>query len=48
MAVGTMEEIIDDDHAIISTASGPEFYVSIMSFVDKESTGTQLSGSIAL
>jgi 26S proteasome regulatory subunit T2 len=36
MAVGTMEEIIDDDHAIISTASGPEFYVAIMSFVDKD------------
>ncbi|KIY61485.1 26S proteasome subunit P45 [Cylindrobasidium torrendii FP15055 ss-10] len=36
MAVGTMEEIIDDDHAIISTSSGPEYYVSIMSFVDKD------------
>ena len=36
MAVGTLEEIIDDDHAIISTASGPEFYVSIKSFVDKD------------
>lgn len=36
MAVGTLEEIIDDDHAIISTASGPEHYVSIMSFVDKD------------
>lgn len=36
MAVGTLEEIIDDEHAIISTASGPEFYVSIMSFVDKD------------
>lgn len=36
MAVGTMEEVIDDDHAIISTASGPEHYVSIMSFVDKD------------
>jgi hypothetical protein len=36
MAVGTCEEIIDDDHAIISTSSGPEFYVSIMSFVDKD------------
>ena len=36
MAVGTLEEIIDDDHAIISTASGPEFYVSIMSVVDKD------------
>ena len=36
MAVGTMEEIVDDDHAIISTSSGPEFYVSIMSYVDKD------------
>lgn len=36
MGVGTLEEIIDDDHAIISTASGPEYYVSIMSFVDKD------------
>lgn len=36
MHVGTLEEIIDDDHAIISTATGPESYVSIMSFVDKD------------
>ena len=36
MAIGTLEEIIDDDHAIISTASGPESYVPIMSFVDKD------------
>jgi len=36
MMVGTLEEIVDDDHAIISTASGPESYVSIMSFVDKD------------
>ena len=36
MAIGTLEEIIDDDHAIISSASGPEYYVSIMSFVDKD------------
>ena len=35
MAIGTLEEIIDDGHAIISSASGPEYYVSIMSFVDK-------------
>ncbi|KAJ7166277.1 hypothetical protein C8R46DRAFT_990879 [Mycena filopes] len=28
MAVGTMEEIIDDDHAIVSTAAGPKYYVS--------------------
>jgi 26S proteasome regulatory subunit T2 len=36
MAVGTLEEIIDDDHAIISTGNGPEYYVAIMSFVDKD------------
>jgi len=36
MAVGTLEEIIDDDHAIISTSSGPEYYVLILSFVDKD------------
>lgn len=36
MDVGTLEEIVDDDHAIISTASGPESYVSIMSYVDKD------------
>lgn len=36
MAVGTLEEMVDDDHAIISTASGPEFYVPILSFVDKD------------
>lgn len=36
MNVGTLEEIIDEDHAIVSTAMGPEYYVSIMSFVDKD------------
>ena len=36
MSDGTLEEIIDDEHAIISTASGPEFYVSILSIVDKD------------
>ena len=36
MVVGTIEEIIDDEHAIVSTAMGPEYYVSIMSFVDKD------------
>ncbi|KAJ3273244.1 ATPase of 26S proteasome regulatory subunit 4 [Terramyces sp. JEL0728] len=36
MNVGNLEEIIDDDHAIISTNQGPEYYVSIMSFVDKD------------
>ena len=36
MGVGTLEEIIDDDHAIISSGNGPEYYVGIMSFVDKD------------
>jgi len=36
MGVGTLEEIIDDDHAIVSSTTGPEYYVSIMSFVDKD------------
>ncbi|KAJ9108981.1 ATPase of 26S proteasome regulatory subunit 4 [Naganishia friedmannii] len=36
MMIGTLEEIIDDDRAIISTSGGGENYVSIMSFVDKD------------
>jgi 26S proteasome regulatory subunit T2 len=36
MAVGSLEEIIDDSHAIISSSVGPEYYVTIMSFVDKD------------
>lgn len=36
MAVGTLEEVIDDNHAIVSTSMGSEHYVSMLSFVDKE------------
>ena len=36
MAVGSLEEIIDDDHAIVSSNSGPEYYVSMLSVVDKD------------
>ena len=36
MSLGTLEELIDDDHAIVSSSSGPEYYVSIRSFVDKD------------
>ena len=36
MGVGSLEEIIDDNHAIVSSSVGPEYYVSIMSFVDKD------------
>jgi len=35
MSVGSLEELIDDNHAIISSSVGPEYYVSILSFVDK-------------
>ncbi len=34
--VGSLEEIVDDNHAIISTGNGPDFYVPILSFVDRE------------
>ncbi|OMJ09822.1 26S protease regulatory subunit 4 [Smittium culicis] len=36
MTVGTLEEIVDDNHAIVSTSSCPEYYVSILSIVDKD------------
>lgn len=36
MEVGVLEEIIDDDHAIVSMTMGFDHYVSIMSFVDKD------------
>ena len=36
LSVGTLEEIIDDEHAIVSTTHGPEYYVAMMSFVDKD------------
>merc|ERR1711972_238186 len=31
-----LEEFIDENHAIVSTAMGPEYYVNILSFVDKD------------
>lgn len=36
MDVGTLEEIIDDTHAIVSTMVGSEYYVNMLSFVDKD------------
>jgi len=36
MYVGSMEEVVDENHAIVSVSSGPEYYVGIMSFVDKD------------
>jgi hypothetical protein len=37
LSLGTLEEMIDDNHAIVSTAGGgPDHYVNIMSFVDAD------------
>jgi len=36
MCVGTLEEIVDDNHAIVSSSVGPRYYVTICSFVDKD------------
>lgn len=36
MSVGNLEELIDENHAIVSSSVGPEYYVSILSFVDKD------------
>jgi len=36
MRVGNLEEIIDETHAIVSTTRGPEYYVNLLSFVDKD------------
>jgi len=36
MSIGTLEEFVDENHAIVSGNMGPEYYVSIYSFVDKD------------
>merc|ERR1712137_69196 len=36
MIVGTLDEIVDDNHAIASSSVGPKYYVTICSFVDKD------------
>ncbi|KAG1843317.1 hypothetical protein F4604DRAFT_1938263 [Suillus subluteus] len=36
MMVGTLEEIVDDNNSVTSTANDPESYILIMSFVDKD------------
>jgi 26S proteasome regulatory subunit T2 len=36
MGVGSLEEMIDDNHAIVSTSVGPEYYVNVMSFVNQD------------
>lgn len=36
MNVGTLEEFIDENHGIVSTSMGSEYYVGIMSFVNQD------------
>merc|ERR1712032_281442 len=36
MDVGSLEKFIDENHCIVSTAMGPEYYVNVLSFVDKD------------
>ena len=36
MTVGNLEELIDENHAIVSPSIGPEYYVGISSFVDQD------------
>lgn len=36
LSIGTLEEFIDDNHAIVSSALGLDYYSVIMSFVDKD------------
>jgi len=36
ISVGTLEEMIDENHAIVSSSMGPEYYVTIMSFVNQD------------
>jgi len=36
MDVGSLEEFIDDNHCIVSTSMGSEYYVNVLSFVNKD------------
>jgi 26S proteasome regulatory subunit T2 len=36
LSVGTLEELIDDNHAIVSSSVGPEYYVNILSSVNQD------------
>jgi 26S proteasome regulatory subunit T2 len=36
MTIGTLEEFVDENHAIVSSSIGPVYYVPILSFVDKD------------
>lgn len=34
--IGNIEELIDENHAIVSGGMMPEMYVNILSFVDRD------------
>ena len=36
LGVGTLEELIDDNHCIVSSSVGPEYYVNILSSVNQD------------
>jgi len=36
LGVGTLEELIDDNHAIVSSSIGPEYYVNVLSSVNQD------------
>jgi len=36
LSLGNLEEFVDEDHAIVSQSIGPEYYVPVMSFVDRD------------
>jgi len=36
LMIGSLEEMIDENHCIVSTQMGPQYYVNILSFVDKD------------
>uniref|UniRef100_A0A7S2JPQ1 26S proteasome regulatory subunit 4 homolog n=1 Tax=Leptocylindrus danicus TaxID=163516 RepID=A0A7S2JPQ1_9STRA len=36
LGVGSLEELIDDNHAIVSSSVGPEYYVNILSCVNQD------------
>ncbi|KAM0970643.1 hypothetical protein ACFX13_018938 [Malus domestica] len=36
MSVGNLEDLIDENHAIVSSYVGLEYYVGILSFLDKD------------
>ena len=36
LQVGTLEELVDENHAIVSSSGLPDFYVSVLSVVDRD------------